>query len=62
MGVSRRNRENNGTQSAPGQDGTLPLGRRGMGGVFAQRNYSVVYPRNTPENHPLTEACMIHSK
>ena len=37
-----------------------------MGGVFAQRghsaNYYVVYPRNTPENHPLTDACMIHSK
>ena len=32
-----------------------------MGGVFAQRghsaNYYVVYPGNTPENHPPTEAC-----
>ena len=25
-------------------------------------NYYVVYPGNTPENHPPTEACMIHSK
>ena len=24
-------------------------------------NYYVVYPRNTLENHPPTEACMIHS-
>ena len=35
-------------------------------GVFAQRghsaNHSVVYPGNTPDNHPPTEACMIHSK
>ena len=37
-----------------------------LGGVFARRahsaNYSVVYPRKTPENHLPTEACMIHSK
>ena len=37
-----------------------------MGGIFAQRthsaNYYFVYPGNTPENHPPTEACMIHSK
>ena len=37
-----------------------------QGVVFAQRahstNYYVVYPGNTPENHPPTEACMIHSK
>ena len=37
-----------------------------LGGVFAQRGYSancyVVYPGNTPANHPPTEACMIHSK
>ena len=37
-----------------------------LGGVFTQRghstNYYVVYPKNTPENHPPTEACMIHSK
>ena len=36
-----------------------------IGGVFAQRGHSanhyVVYPGNTPENHPPTEACMIHS-
>ena len=36
------------------------------GGIFAQRghsaNYCIVYPGNTPENHPPTEACMIHSK
>ena len=36
------------------------------GGVFTQRahsaNYYVNYPRNNPENHPPTEACMIHSK
>ena len=41
------------------------------GGVFAQRghsarahsaNYYGVYPGNTPENHPPTEACMINSK
>ena len=25
-------------------------------------NYYVVYPGNTPANHPPTEACMIHSK
>ena len=25
-------------------------------------NYYVVYPGNTPENHPPTEAYMIHSK
>ena len=25
-------------------------------------NYYIVYPGNTPENHPPTEACMIHSK
>ena len=34
-------------------------------GVFTQcghRNYSVVYPGNTPENQPPTEACMIGSK
>ena len=24
--------------------------------------YYIVYPGNTPENHPLTEACMINSK
>ena len=34
--------------------------------VRAQRadnaNYYVVYPGNNPENHPPTEACMIHSK
>ena len=38
----------------------------GTGGVFAQRahsaNYYVVYPRNTPENHPPTEACIINPK
>ena len=37
-----------------------------MGGVFAQSrhsaNYYIVYPGNTPENHPPTEACMINSK
>ena len=37
-----------------------------LGGVFAQRAHSansyVVYPGNTPENQPPTEACMIHSK
>ena len=32
----------------------------GPGGHSA--NYCVVYPGNTPENHPPTEACMIHSK
>ena len=36
------------------------------GGAFEQRvhsaNYYVVYPRNTPENHPPTEGCMINSK
>ena len=38
----------------------------GHGGVFAQRghsaNYYSVYPGNTPENQPPTEACLIHSK
>ena len=37
-----------------------------LGGVFAQRthgtNYYVVYPGNTSEYHPPTEACMINSK
>ena len=36
------------------------------GNVFAQRghsaNYYVVYPGNTPEHHPPTEACTINSK
>ena len=36
------------------------------GTAWAQRghstNYYVVYPGNTPANHPPTEACMIHSK
>ena len=40
--------------------------KRALGGIFAQRghstNYFLVYPRNTPANHPPTEACMIHSK
>ena len=40
--------------------------RTHAGGVFAQRgdsaNYYAVYPANTPENHPPTQACMIHSK
>ena len=35
-------------------------------GVFAQHSHSancyVVYPRNTPDNHPPIEACMINSK
>ena len=34
--------------------------------AWAQRvhsaNYYVVYPGNTPENHPPTEACMVNSK
>ena len=37
-----------------------------FGGVFAQcmhsTNYYIVYPGNTPENHPPTEACTIDSK
>ena len=37
-----------------------------IGGVFTQRghsaNYYVVYPGNTPENHPPAEGCMINSK
>ena len=40
--------------------------RQHIEGVFAQRAHSandyIVYPRNTPENHPPTEVCMIHSK
>ena len=47
----------------------LPWAVAVQGGRFrtapAQRghnaNYYGVYPRNTPENHPPTEACMIHS-
>ena len=39
---------------------------RFLGGVIAQRrhstNYYAAYPRNTPENHPPTEGCMINSK
>ena len=44
------------------------MGRSHDMGVFAQRqllrsaNYYGVYPGNTPENHPPTEACMINSK
>ena len=38
----------------------------GRGGGFAQRrhsaNYYVAFSGNTPENHPPTEACMVHSK
>ena len=38
-------------------------GCRWTKGVFSHgANYYVVYPGNTPENHPPTEACMIHSK
>ena len=33
-----------------------------MGAFSHSANYYVVYPRNTPESHPTTEACMIHSK
>ena len=46
----------------------LPLGMfsHGSGTTRAQRapgtNSYAVYPRNTPENHPPIEACMIHSK
>ena len=36
-----------------------------IGGIFAHRahsaNYYTVYPGNTPENHPPTEACMLNS-
>ena len=39
---------------------------RAIGGAFAQRghsaHYDIVYPGNTSENHPPTEACVIHSK
>ena len=46
-------------QRGPGQGGRFRTAR-------AQRahsaNYYAAYPRNTPENHPPTEACMIHSK
>ena len=32
-------------------------------GVFSlSANYYTVYPGNTPENHPPTEACMLNSK
>ena len=32
-------------------------------GAFSHSaNYYVVYPGNTPENYPPTEACMINSK
>ena len=45
-------------------DATRPL--HPQASARAQRghsaNYCVVYPRNTPENHPPTEVCMIHSK
>ena len=33
-----------------------------QGAVSHNANYYVVSPRNTPENHPPTEACMINSK
>ena len=33
-----------------------------MGAFSHGASYYVVYPRNTPENHRPTEACMIHSK
>ena len=35
----------------------------GLEGAFSHSaNYNIVHPGNTPENHPPTEACMIHSK
>ena len=44
----------------------IPSGFSVCEGVFARRghsaNYYIVYPGNTPENHPPTEAGMIHSK
>ena len=33
-----------------------------MGAFSHSANYYVVYPGNTPKNHPPTEACMINSK
>ena len=33
-----------------------------MGAFLHSANYYVVYPGNTPENHPPAEGCMIHSK
>ena len=33
-----------------------------VGAFLHSANYYVVYPGNTPANHPPTEACMIHSK
>ena len=55
--------------SAPlGPATCVRVSRRGeyYGGVFAQRKpqrqYYVVYPGNTPQNHPPAEGCMINSK
>ena len=55
---------------AASQQGQLASGGSMLRGRFctaqAQRghsaNYYVVYPRNTPENHPPAEGCMIISK
>ena len=33
-----------------------------LGAFSHSANYYVVCPGNTPESHPPTEACMIHSK
>ena len=42
--------------------GSFRTARAQRGNSAHSANYSVVYPGNTPENHPPTEACMIHSK
>ena len=55
-----------GFQGSPEALKLRSLPHKFIGGVFAQRghsaNYYAVYPKNTPGNHPPTEACMINAK
>ena len=71
-GACQHNKQTHSQTCAPSKDGMLTPALHNAhkwqthGGVFAQRGHSandyVVYPGNTTENHPPTEACMIHSK
>ena len=42
--------------------GTGPDGTLQEGAFSHSANYFIVHPGNTPENHPITEGCMINSK
>ena len=44
------------------KSGAVQRGNESMGRFLHSANYYVVYPRNTPESHPPTEGCMIHSE